>query len=87
MAQSDVCWILEQLSIEESQLLEISCMVYRTDVFWAGDEKIISRHIDLEYSYGEYMEINEETALFQDIFARCHLPLTQEEQEIIIYQK
>lgn len=66
---------------------DISSIVYRIDVFDCGDASIIDRHIDIEYSFGEYYEVCEDTSLFQFICTLCGLPFLQEENEIIIYQK
>ena len=66
---------------------DIVCVVYRVDRFDYGGVSQIDRHIDIECSFGEYYEIGEESALFQWIRARCNLPLWQENQETILYQK
>lgn len=65
---------------------EISEIVYRIDVFECDDTPIIDRHIDIEYSFGDYYEVHEENPLFQFICALCNLSLAQEEEEIILYQ-
>lgn len=78
---------MEMMGMESDDLSEeISCIVYRTDVF-ETDDVMIDRHIDIEYSFGEYYEVCEDTSLFQFICTLCNLPLLQEEQEIILYQK
>ncbi|MCM1536356.1 MAG: hypothetical protein NC126_10585 [Clostridium sp.] len=66
---------------------EISEIVYRMDMFECGDTPIIDRHIDIEYSFGDYYEVHEDTPLFEFICTLCNLPLLQEENEIILYQK
>ncbi len=79
---------MEIMGMESDDLGEdISCIVYRADVFEAGDDVMIDRHIDIEYSFGEYYEVCEDTSLFQFICSLCNLSLLQEEQEIILYQK
>ena len=49
---------------------------------------MVSRHIDIEFSYGEYFEVCEGTPLFEYIGTLCNLSLSQEEKEtMVIYQK
>lgn len=79
---------LENTGMSHDNLSEdISYIAYRTDVFECGNTVKIHRHIDIEYSFGEYCEICEDTPLFQFICTLCNLPLPQEEQEMILYQK
>lgn len=85
--------IVNKLSLQNKAILdenlgdEVSCIVYRRDVFEYGNNVIISKHIDIEFSFGKYCEVPEETSLFQFICTLCNLSLCQEEEEIIIYQK
>ena len=66
---------------------DVTEIVYRMDVFECCDTPIIDRHIDIEYSFGDYYEVHEETPLFQFICVLCNLSLAQvEEEEIILYQ-
>lgn len=65
---------------------DISGIVYRMDVFECGDAPIIDRHIDIEYSFGDYYEVHEDNPSFQFICTLCGLPLLQGEKEIILYQ-
>jgi len=53
---------------------DISNIVYHIDVLECGDTSIIDRHIDIEYSFGEYYEVREDTLLFQFIcnYVRFH---------------
>lgn len=93
----EVRQILQRLSLEngianedwsDDELNEdISCIVYRIDALECGDTVMIDRHVDIEYSYGECYEIGEDSSLFPFICTLCDLPLPQEEQEIIIWQK
>lgn len=87
LTQSEVEQISSHLPAGNADSEEMSCITYRIDVYKAGDNCIISRHVDIEYSYGEYYEICENTALFQYISTVCHLPLLQEDLEIVLYQK
>lgn len=66
---------------------DICSIIYRADVFDVEDPSMIERHIDIEYSFGEYYEIAEDTPLFQFICGLCDLPLSREEQEIVIWEK
>lgn len=92
MTTSELMMIVNKLSLENvsmsiDEISDLSCIVYRNDVFDYANTKINSRHIDIELSYGEYYELHEGTPLFQYICSLCNLPLKQESQEIVIYQK
>ncbi len=57
----DVKQISQKLSLEngisEDDLSEdVSEIVYRIDVFECDDAPIIDRHIDIEYSFGDYYD-------------------------------
>lgn len=72
ITMKDVKQISQKLSLEngilEDDLSEdISEIVYRTDVIECGDTPIIDRHIDIEYSFGDYYELHEGGSLFQFI--------------------
>ena len=60
---------------------DVSEIVYRIDVFECDDAPIIDRHIDIEYSFGDYYEVHEDSSLFQFICGLCNLSLAQEEEE------
>lgn len=66
---------------------DISCIVYRIDVLEGGGSDLIIRHVDIEYCFGEYYEISEDTPLFQYIGTLCELQPLQEEQEIVLWQQ
>lgn len=66
---------------------DISSVVYRVDVFGDEDPSMIDRHIDIEYSFGDYFEITEDSPLFEYIRSLCDLPLSDEEQEITIWEE
>lgn len=77
----------ENMGIADDSLSEdISSIIYYSDVIECDDTVIIHRHIDIDYSFGDYFEVCEDTKLFQCICTLCNLPLLQEEQEIVIYQ-
>lgn len=68
---------------------DISRIVYYIDIFECGNSDIVSRHIDIDFIFGDCYELHEEDALFQSIFTRYNLQTITEdsEQEIILYQK
>ena len=90
---NEVKQICRQLSLEDTGAADdnlsedISCIVYRIDVIDCDTTVIIDRHVDIEYSYGDYYEVSEDTPLFQFIGTLCELPLLDTEQEIILYQE
>ena len=65
---------------------DISEIVYRVDVFECGDDPVVDRHVDIEYSFGDYLEVHEDDPVFAFICGLCSLPLAEEEQEIVLYQ-
>ena len=91
ITMDDVKQISQKISLEngisdDNLNEEVSEIVYRIDVFEGGDIPVIDRHIDIEYSFGDYYEVHEDNPLFQLICTLCNLSLTQEEEEIILYQ-
>lgn len=87
ITRNEVRQISNGLFMENGSSEEISRIVYYIDVYETGDDTIIRRHVDIEYCFGEYYEICEGTSLFQLISTLCNLPLLQEEQEIVVYQR
>jgi len=78
---------LGNLSASDDGFIEdISCIVYRNHVMKCGGTAVNSRHIDIEFSFGEYYEIHETTPAFRFVCTLCNFPLSEEEQELIIYQ-
>lgn len=71
---------------EDSSCEEISSIVYYTDVIECEGTAVIHRHIDIEYSFGDYYEVCEDMPLFEYICTLCSLPKPEEEQELILYQ-
>lgn len=68
IAIDDVKQISQKISLEngisDDNLSEdISEIVYRIDVLECDDTPIIDRHIDIEYSFGDYYEVREEKPL------------------------
>ena len=91
ITMDDVKQISQKISLEngisdDDLSEEVSEIAYRIDVFECGDSPIIDRHIDIEYSFGDYYEVHEDSPMFQFICELCNLSLTQEEEEIILYQ-
>ncbi len=77
---------LENSSISNNDLIDnLSCIIYRNDMFECGNTMINHKHIDMEFSFGEYYEIHETSPLFRFICTLCDFPLS--EQEFMIYQK
>lgn len=84
----DVQYILHSLETASDQLSEdVDCIVYRTDVFACGDETIVSRHIDIAFTFGEYCEIDDALPLFQRICAQGGLTPSMTEETALLYQK
>mgnify|MGYP006894171295 FL=1 len=75
------------LSSNDELIENIACIIYRDDIFKCGNSIIHSKHIDIEFVFGEYCEIPQTAPEFQFICRLCNLTLAYEGQEIIIYQK
>lgn len=67
--------------LEDDLSEDVSEIVYRTDVFECVYAAVIDRYIDIEYSFGDYYEVHEDSPLFPFICALCNLSLEQEEEE------
>jgi len=74
--------IVNRLLLEES---EIECIVYRNEDIGAGGRRF--RHIDVEMTYGEYIELIESDLLYQEIYEQCRLADAYNEQEVVLFQK
>ena len=58
----------------------------QVDIFELNEtKKIVSKHIDVDFSYGEFIEINEHSSLFQVLFSYFDIKDTHEESETILY--
>ena len=88
LTRSEVEKICKQLFMEDCNIdEEISCIVYRIEMYDVGTDHLIDRHIDIEYSFGDYYEVCEDTPLFEYICTLCSLSKPEEEQELILYQE
>lgn len=94
MNLSEVKQIINKLALEKTMAQnddlseEVSCIVYRTDIFECGGDNIISRHIDIEFTFGDYYEICEDDPMFQYICSLCSLQLsTKGQDEMMLYQR
>ena len=90
----EVQQIINKLTLEKSMVhiydlsKDVSCIVYRTDIFECGDDNIISRHIDIEFTFGDYYEICEDNPIFQYICSLGGLQKSMKKQdEMILYQQ
>ena len=79
--------ILKRLPYHQVVKEDIDTITYHQDVFMAGDTQIMFRHIDIDFCYGDYLEIKEEDALFAYIMNICNIKEMSEEAFIILYQK
>ena len=75
ITMDEVRQISQKISLEngisDDDLSEdVSEIVYRIDMFECGDIPIIDRHIDIEYSFGDYYEVHEDSLYF-NLFVHC----------------
>lgn len=72
-----------QFNVDMENVIRISLQV---DIFELNEnKKIVSKHIDVDFSYGEFIEINEHSSLFQVLFSYFDIKDTHEESETILY--
>ena len=84
LSERDVGEICERLCLPAA---DVCGVVYRRDAVDCGDTVITYRHIDIELSYGEFVEMDEQTDLFAFI---CGLygfdRLRETEDEVVLYE-
>lgn len=73
--------IAEQLCSETS---EIASIIYRNDDMGIGDRRF--KHIDVEMTYGEYIELVESDSLYQEIYEQEKLAEVEDKEEVILFQ-
>ncbi len=66
---------------------DVSQIIYRRDEIDCDGTVIVDRHIDMEYSFGDYYEMFEGTPLFAYISGICLLPEGEGETEVVLYQE
>ena len=72
-----------QFNIDMEDVIRISL---QEDIFELNEtKKIVSKHIDVDFQYGEFIEINEHSSLFQVLFSYFDIKDTHEESETILY--
>lgn len=79
--------MMELKSIAERLLLEIQeivCVVYRNEDMGIGGRRF--KHIDVEMTYGEYIELVEGDVLYQEIYEQCKIAETENIEEVILFQ-
>ena len=73
--------IAERLNLETS---EIACIIYRNEDM--GINGIRFKHIDVEMTYGEYIELVELDLLYQEIYEQSKLFEIGNAEEVILFQ-
>ena len=72
-----------QFNVDMEDVIRISL---QEDIFELNEtKKIVLKHIDVDFSYGEFIEINEHSSLFQVLFSYFDIKDTHEESETILY--
>ena len=73
--------VVERLGLETS---EIASIIYRNDDMGIGNRRF--KHIDVEMTYGEYIELVESDSLYQEIYEQEKLSEVKDIEEGILYQ-
>lgn len=68
---------------ENSLSRDVHLIAYRIDCFDCGDEKIIMKHIDIEFDFGECYEIHQGEELYNYIYEFCNLDEIKENEKIL----
>lgn len=66
---------------------DVSCIVYRHDMFECGREILDRRHIDIEFPFGEFLEIHENTPAFDLIIRLFDIPHPRGVLSTLLYRK
>lgn len=76
---------LRKIQLDENSLSsdDVYLIAYRIDCFNCGDEKIIMKHIDIEFDFGECYEIHEGEELYNYIYELCNLDEIKEAEKIL----
>lgn len=73
--------VVERLGLETSEIANIT---YRNEDMGIGDRRF--KHIDVEMTYGEYIELVESDSLYQEIYEQEKLAEVEDKEEVILYQ-
>lgn len=73
--------IAERLNLEMS---EIACIIYRNEDMGIGGRRF--KHIDVEMTYGEYIELVESDLLYQEIYEQSKLAEVENAEKVILFQ-
>ncbi len=94
LTYNEVQQIHNKLSSENTDIAddnldeEITSIIYYVDKIDCDKETtLVHRHIDIEYSFGEYYVISEGTPLFDAVCSLCSLQLQSELQETVLFSK
>lgn len=64
---------------------DVSLVVFRRDSFECSDFDYEDVHIDIEFEYGDFLELHEDDTAFEYISKLCSLPTDAE--ELVLYGK
>lgn len=84
--------IIKKLNDHIQTVLEwedVNMICFRVDMFSYGDKKEWNRHIDIDFIFGDYVELHENEELYSYIFHLCDLQLLEikRETEVVLYEK
>ena len=79
--------MIEIKSIAERLILdmsEITCIIYRNEDMGIDGRRF--KHIDVEVTYGEYIELVESDLLYQEIYEQSKLSEIENAEEVILFK-
>lgn len=64
---------------------DIAYIVYRNDDLGIDSRRF--KHIDVELTYGEYIELTESDDLYREIYDQGKVAVVEDVEELILYQR
>lgn len=77
--------VSEHFQVLQLEIEEISSIVYRNEDLGIGNRHF--KHIDIELTYGECVELHENDPLYRELYNQCKLDEVECFKEVILYQK
>ncbi len=66
---------------------DIDSVLFIVDSYDLDNEKMVVKHIDIDFEYGEYLEIHEGEKIYDEIFKLYEIEDGDDEKEQVLYEK
>lgn len=89
MTDKQINNIIKKLNSEYISKEDISKITFYSEIIKYGNTIKINKHINIDFTFGDYIELHESEELYKYIFNLCNLCLSKAEDEttITLYQK